>query len=126
MHNNSVALLHNINTHMEQNDAMKDNRTYLGTTYMAQLKNMDSSMANSFDKLGKPFTQTFCTCFLIFVCLYSTSSKSIILTWILRTPIRGPMSCLSSLAHVHRVFLASCARLIIRLGFSIVWAHKAS
>jgi hypothetical protein len=35
MHNNSVALLHNIKTHMEQNDAIKDNRTYLGTTYMS-------------------------------------------------------------------------------------------
>jgi hypothetical protein len=59
MHNNSVALLHNINTHMEKNDATKDNRTYLGTTYMAQLKNMDNSMANNFDKLGQTFHPNF-------------------------------------------------------------------
>jgi hypothetical protein len=55
MNNNSVALLHNIKTYMEQNDAMKDNRTYLGTTYTTQLKIMDDAKTDSFDKLGQTF-----------------------------------------------------------------------
>jgi hypothetical protein len=55
MHNNSVALLHNIKRYIEQNDAMKDNRTYLGTMYVAQLKNMDDAKTNIFDELGQTF-----------------------------------------------------------------------
>jgi hypothetical protein len=40
---------------MEQNDAIKDNRKYLGTTYMAQLKNMNDAMTNSFVELRQTF-----------------------------------------------------------------------
>jgi hypothetical protein len=55
MHNNLVALLHNIKMHMEQNDGMKDNRTYLGTMYTSQLKNMDYAKINNFDEFGQTF-----------------------------------------------------------------------
>ena len=90
MYNNSVALLHNIKTHLEQNDAIKDNRTYLGTTYWHSWKIWTMQWLIALLSWGKPFTQMSCTWFLPFVWLYSTSSKSIILTLILRTPIRNP------------------------------------
>jgi hypothetical protein len=55
MHNNPVALLHNMKMHMKKNDTIKDNQKYLGTMYMAQLKNMDDAMTNSFVELGQTF-----------------------------------------------------------------------
>jgi hypothetical protein len=121
MHNNSVALLHNIKTYMKQNDTMKDNRTYLGTTYMTQLKNMDDAMTNTFDDLWQTchpnvlyLLSSFCLPLLHFFQKHHSYMD-------LENSHYEPMSCLSSSALVHRVFLASyCANLIIIVGFSVV------